>query len=118
MLKGLSPNYCEISGLILLIAAAFLEVVGDALVRSGLRATVPAARYGLYAAGAAVLFAYAYAVNTPPWDFGRLLGIYVVCFFAAAQIVKWMVFHQRPSAGVLIGGAFIGIGGAVMTLMR
>jgi small multidrug resistance family-3 protein len=104
--------------LVLLIAAAFLEVIGDALVRSGLHATIPFVRYGLYAGGAAVLFAYAYAVNTPQWDFGRLLGIYVVCFFAAAQIVNWMVFHQRPSAGVLIGGAFIGIGGAVMTLMR
>ena len=31
--------------------------------------------------GGLVLFSYGYLVNSPPWDFGRLLGVYIVCFF-------------------------------------
>jgi drug/metabolite transporter (DMT)-like permease len=65
-----------------------------------------------------VLFGYGYAVNAPPWDFGRLLGIYVVFFFVAAQVIAWLFFHQRPATAVWIGGAFIVTGGAIMTLAR
>ena len=69
----------------------------------------------LFAAGALVLFSYGYVVNAPSWDFGRLLGIYVVFFFVVAQLISWIVFHQRPSVGVLIGGAFIIIGGVIIS---
>ena len=50
------------------------------------------------------------------WDFGRLLGVYVVFFFVVAQLISWLVFHQPPSTAVLVGGAFIVVGGAVMTV--
>ena len=69
----------------------------------------------LFAVGALVLFSYGYVVNAPSWDFGRLLGIYVVFFFVVAQLISWIVFHQRPSTGVLIGGAFIIIGGVIIS---
>ena len=65
-----------------------------------------------------MLFLYGWTVNTPPWDFGRLLGLYVVFFFLCAQAISWLVFHQRPSAAVLIGGVFIAIGGIVISLGR
>ena len=103
--------------LLMLLLAAVLEAGGDALVRAGLHAS-PLRRALLFAAGAVVLFAYGYAVNAPPWEFGRLLGIYVVLFFVVAQIIAWVVFHQRPTGAVLLGGAFIVAGGVIMTVAR
>jgi drug/metabolite transporter superfamily protein YnfA len=100
----------------LLVVAALLEAGGDALVRLGLRSSAGVPRLLYFLAGAAVLFFYGCAVNTPPWDFGRLLGLYVVFFFLVAQVVSWLVFHQKPSPAVLIGGAFIAVGGIVISL--
>jgi hypothetical protein len=36
----------------------------------------------MVAAAAIILFAYGLTVNAPPWDFGKLLGLYVVISFA------------------------------------
>ena len=69
-----------------------------------------------FAAGAVVLFSYGCAVNVPSWDFGRLIGMYIVFFFLVAQVISWMVFHQKPSHAVLLGGAFIAIGGLIISL--
>ena len=72
----------------------------------------------LFLAGAVVLTAYGYVVNTPSWDFGRLLGIYVVFFFVVAQLIGWLVYHQTPTPAVWVGGGLIVSGGAVMTWFR
>jgi small multidrug resistance family-3 protein len=101
--------------LVLLFTAAVLEAGGDALVRLGLHASTIAVRMALFALGAVILFSYGYVVNAPPWDFGRLLGIYVVFFFVVAQLISWIVFHQRPSTAVLVGGAFIIAGGIIIS---
>jgi len=100
----------------LLLLAALLEAGGDALVRLGLRSSSITPRLLFFAVGAVVLFLYGWTVNSPPWDFGRLLGLYVVFFFLIAQLISWLVFHQRPSAAVLIGGVFIAVGGAIISL--
>ena len=102
--------------LLKLFLAALLETGGDALVRLGLKAPAPSAKFGLLTAGAVVLFLYGVFVNTPAWDFGKLLGVYVVLFFVVAQLVSWLVFHQPPSRTTLIGGAFIIAGGAIVSL--
>jgi small multidrug resistance family-3 protein len=99
--------------LLVLLTAALLEAGGDALVRQGLRNSGPA-RAAFFVLGAIVLFAYGFAVNSPNWQFGKLLGIYVVFFFLVAQSIAWLVFHERPSNAVLLGGAFIALGGVVM----
>ena len=65
-----------------------------------------------------VLFAYGYTVNAPPWDFGKLLGVYVVFFFVVAQLINWLVFHQKPGPGVLAGGALIVLGGCVVSAWK
>ncbi|MBV9503761.1 MAG: hypothetical protein JO323_02020 [Acidobacteriia bacterium] len=100
--------------LVVLFMAAALEAAGDALVRSGIRSTAPHARLGFCLAGAVVLFLYGWTVNTPPWEFGRLLGMYVVFFFLVAQILSVLMFGQWPTRGVLLGGALILCGGAVI----
>jgi len=100
---------------VLLLLAAALEAGGDALVRAGLRS--PAGlRPGFLLAGAAVLFSYGCAVNAPNWDFGKLLGVYVVFFFVVAQAIAWIAFHQAPGRGVLVGGACIVVGGAIVAM--
>ncbi len=112
---GISMNL--ISSLSMLLLAAVLEAGGDALVRAGLHASA-ARRAALFAAGAVVLFGYGYAVNAPRWEFGRLLGVYVVFFFVVAQLIAWLFFQQRPGGAILIGAAFIITGGVIMTLAR
>jgi len=101
--------------LLVLLLAALLEAGGDALIRTGLEAGTLGRKLALFAAGAVALFAYGYAVNAPRWDFGRLLGIYVVFFFVVAQAVSWLAFGQKPSVPILVGGAFIVAGGLIIS---
>jgi small multidrug resistance family-3 protein len=98
-----------------LLLAALLEAGGDALIRSGLHAHALPIRLALFALGSLTLFCYGYVVNTPAWDFGRVLGVYVVCFFVVAQLISWLAFDQPPSRSVLVGGAFLVVGGAIMS---
>jgi drug/metabolite transporter superfamily protein YnfA len=102
------------TAILVLLAAAILEAGGDAIVRYGLRANVAWHRGLLFGIAAVVLFAYGWTVNRPPWDFGKLLGLYVVFFFVIAQLISWLAMKQAPSLHVLLGGALIVAGGAVI----
>jgi small multidrug resistance family-3 protein len=101
-----------------LLLAAMMEAGGDALVRMGLRQHRTGMRGLAFTGGALVLFGYGLLVNAPDWDFGRLLGLYVVFFFVIAQIVSWVVFHQPPSLTTILGGALILAGGLVLGIGR
>jgi drug/metabolite transporter superfamily protein YnfA len=102
----------------ILLLAAVLEAGGDALVRLGLHASALTSRLTCLAAGALVLFVYGVTVNTPPWDFGKLLGIYVTLFFIVAQLINLLVFGIRPDLPMILGGALILSGGLVILLSR
>ncbi len=102
--------------LVILFVAALLEAGGDAVVRNGLKAPTTFSRIALFVIGALILFTYGYVANSPPWDFGRLLGVYVVFFFIAAQLISFFVFHTRPSGATLLGGAFIVVGGIIISI--
>jgi small multidrug resistance family-3 protein len=99
-----------------LLAAALLEAAGDALVRGGMRSSSFLQRVVLMAVGGLVLFLYGYAVNAPPWDFGKLLGVYVAFFFVVAQAIAWMGFGQKPAPLTIAGGALIVAGGYLVSL--
>ncbi len=102
------------AALAVLFFAAVLEAGGDALVRSGLHS--PGLRRVLFfLAGALVLFAYGIVVNTPSWDFGKLLGIYIALFFVVAQLVNLFAFHQKPTLPILAGGTLIILGGILIS---
>src|SRR5881275_2854295 len=103
------------TALLILLVAAVLEAGGDALVRSGIHASASGTRLLFWLTGGLVLFTYGYVVNAPPWDFGRLLGIYVVFFFVVAQVISWAVFDQKPDRLVIVGGSFIVLGGLIMS---
>jgi small multidrug resistance family-3 protein len=71
-----------------------------------------------FALAAGVLFAYGWTVNAPPWDFGKLIGIYVVFFFLIAQLISWLVFKQISSLTFAIGGMLIVAGGVVISMAK
>ena len=98
----------------LLLATAVLEAGGDALVRRGLHDQT-GWRWALIALGGVLLLGYGIVVNLPAWEFGRLLGVYVVAFFLVAQAVAWFAFSSAPTAPIVVGGALIVAGGLVMT---
>jgi len=104
--------------LLVLMLAAVLEAGGDAIVRTGLHAASMPARVGLLVVGGAVLFSYGVTVNLPPWDFGRLLGVYVTLFFVVAQLINWLGFVLKPTPAILVGGALIIAGGLTITFWR
>jgi len=104
-----------ITTLLVLLSAALLEAGGDAVVRLGLRASTTFVKASLFLIGGLVLFTYGYVVNAPQWDFGRLLGVYVVFFFIVAQFISWLVFDQRPAGVVIVGGCFIVAGGIILS---
>jgi hypothetical protein len=101
-----------------LALAAFLEVSGDACFQSGLYQATGAAKIAWFVSGALVLATYGLFVNLPQWDFGKLLGVYVVLFFVIAQIVAKVRFHQSPTTPILAGGALIVAGGIVITFWK
>lgn len=104
------------TAIFVLLLAALLESGGDMFLRFGLRSSALWQRGLFFAVAAVVLFAYGWTVNRPPWDFGKLLGLYVVFFFVVAQVISWLAFEQPPSLQVLCGGGLIVAGGVVIAL--
>lgn len=101
-----------------LAVAAFLEVWGDSFFQVAFYRSQGVARAIMLFAGVVVLALYGSTVNIPRWDFGKLLGIYVVLFFLAAQLLANVRFGQTPTLPIYVGGAFIVIGGAIMALWK
>jgi drug/metabolite transporter superfamily protein YnfA len=99
------------SSLAALIVAAALEIGGDAAVRRGL---IQSASLWLLL-GATMLIAYGFLVNVNrSMPFGRLMGLYIAVFFIVSQLVSMALFAERPSLGLLAGGALIVAGGLVI----
>jgi hypothetical protein len=101
--------------LFLLSLAAFLEVYGDSCFQSALYRVSGMSRALAFAGGAVSLAAYGLIVNAPRWEFGKLLGVYVVLVFLLAQIIARVKFGQTPTLPILIGGALIVAGGVIIS---
>ena len=110
-LSGLHP-------LAFLLVATTLEVSGDAVVRIGLYRHAGAARIGLLAAGAALLFGYGTCLNLAPLDFGRVAGLYIATLLVVWQVINFLAFRAVPSAPMLVGGALVIAGGAIITFWK
>ncbi len=107
------------TAVLLLLLASILEAGGDALVRSALKGQYQlAGRLGLFAAGALVLFSYGWVVNSPSWDFGKLLGLYIVFIFVTAQLLSWLFFGHSPGRAIWLGGTLIVSGGLVIAIIE
>ena len=104
--------------MLVLLCAACLEAGGDALMRVGLRSPTLMRAVLFFVLGGIVLVTYGYTVNAPPWDFGRLIGVYVACFFVVAQAISWFGFGRKPTPMILLGGVLIVAGGCVVSLAK
>jgi small multidrug resistance family-3 protein len=101
-----------------LFVAAFLEAWGDSWFQTGFYRSSGMGRVAAIAAGTVVLALYGSVVNVPRWDFGKLLGMYVVLFFVAAQVLARVRFGQSPTLPVWCGGALIVAGGLVIAVWK
>lgn len=95
---------------LIFIAAALLEVGGDAVVRKGLRGS------GILVIlmGAAMLGLYGVVVNMVKWDFSRLLGVYVAVFALISVLFGRFVFDENIPGSTWIGLSVIVCGGMII----
>jgi len=100
----------------ILLAGAFLEAYGDSCFQAGLYRSSGGTRFFAFLVGAASLASYGLVVNVPRWNFGRLLGVYVVLFFLCAQVIAKVRFDQAPSIPVIVGGVLITAGGVIISV--
>lgn len=107
-----------LGAIVVLAFAAFLEAFGDSLFQTGFYRSSGLGRVLALVAGAVVLASYGSVVNLPRWDFGKLLGVYVVLFFVVAQILNRVRFGQSPTAPIYVGGGLIVAGGMVIAFWR
>jgi drug/metabolite transporter superfamily protein YnfA len=94
---------------LIFVAAAVLEVGGDAVVRKGLRGS------GLIIImlGFAMLGCYGVVVNMVKWDFSKMLGVYVAIFALVSILFGRFVFKETVPVATWIGLAVI-IGGGMI----
>jgi small multidrug resistance family-3 protein len=111
VLQGIHP-------LVLLLIATMLEVSGDAVVRMAIHGPAGTARIGLFAVGAALLLGYGSFLNLAPLEFGRVVGLYIATLFVIWQLINFIAFRSLPTLPVLVGGALIIAGGAVVTFWQ
>ena len=99
---------------IVFVAAAALEVCGDALIRQGLK------KGGIVfmVAGFLLLGIYGFVVNMVKWDFSKLLGVYVAIFALVSILTSQFVFGEKIPTATWIGLAIIVAGGMVIQFVR
>src|SRR5262245_14626667 len=102
-------NVSRFGEVLIMLAAAVLEIGGDALIRKGLRGS----GILLLVLGVLVLGAYGVVVNVLRLDFSRLLGAYVG-FFAIVSVAAGRFLFQESVAnttwlglGVVLAGSLI-----------
>jgi small multidrug resistance family-3 protein len=100
------------------LAATIFEAAGDAIVRIALRHQSGLARIGLFLLGYTLLALYGTSLNLAPVEFAAVTGIYVATLFVVFQITNFTFFGALPTPPVLVGGAFIVIGGLTVALWR
>ncbi|HYA85503.1 MAG TPA: hypothetical protein VEI57_00345 [Nitrospirota bacterium] len=92
------------------IAAAILEVGGDAVVRKGLRGS----GIIIILLGFTMLGCYGVVVNMVKWDFSKLLGVYVAIFALISILFGRFVFKETVPAATWIGLCVIIFGGMII----
>lgn len=92
------------------IAAAILEVSGDAIIRKGLRTS----GFLLIILGFIILGCYGIIVNSVKWDFSKLIGVYVGVFAVISVMVSRFLFKKNIPTSTWIGLLIIIFGGLVI----
>jgi small multidrug resistance family-3 protein len=92
------------------LAAAALEVGGDAIIRNGLRGS----SWLRIAVGGCLLAVYGLLVNAVKWDFSKLIGVYVGAFAVMSIVVGRFAFNEQIPLATWLGLALILLGGLVI----
>ncbi len=100
------------------LLATVLEVIGDAIIRTSIYNHTGIARIGLMVIGGILLFGYGSSLNLAPVEFGQVVGLYIATLFVVWQTINYFAFHTLPTFPVIIGGAFIIVGGAIVTFWK
>jgi drug/metabolite transporter superfamily protein YnfA len=95
---------------LIFVAAAILEVAGNAMIRNGLR---PNGTISI-AVGFVMLGCYGLFINLLRWDFSRLLGVYVAMFAIVSVLCGRLIFGEKVPISTWVGLAFIVAGGLVI----
>ncbi|MEJ0028678.1 MAG: hypothetical protein WDN01_21850 [Rhizomicrobium sp.] len=110
-LQGIHPIF-------FLIVATTLEVSGDAVLRMAIFDHAGLWRIVLFVVGAVLLFGYGSFLNLAPLEFGQVVGLYIATLFVVWQVVNFAFFRTLPTPPILMGGALIVAGGAVVTFWK
>jgi drug/metabolite transporter superfamily protein YnfA len=104
----------KLGAILVFVGAAVLEVLGDALIRKGMRGS------GLLVVGLgmAVLGAYGVVVNLLDLDFSRLLGAYVGIFAIVSVVIGRLMFNDQVPVSTWIGLAVILFGSMIIHVGR
>ena len=103
---------------ILLLVATLLEVSGDAVVRMALFNHAGLVRFGLFFAGATLLFGYGTLLNLAPLEFGQVVGLYLATLFVVWQVINFVAFRALPTLPIILGGLLVIAGGAIITFWK
>ncbi len=103
---------------VFLIITTTLEVSGDALVRIGIHNHAGMMRFGLFLAGAVLLFGYGFALNMAPVEFNQVVGLYIATLFIVWHVLSFLIFKSVPTPQIIIGGSLIVAGGLLVTFWQ
>jgi small multidrug resistance family-3 protein len=101
-----------------LLIATTLEVSGDAVIRMAIYDHAGAYRVGLFLIGTGLLLGYGSSLNLAPVEFGQVVGLYIATLFVVWQIVNFVFFRTLPTIPILVGGALVIGGGAIITFWK
>ena len=104
--------------IVFLLIATTLEVSGDAVLRMAIFDHAGPWRIALFVAGAALLLGYGTFLNLAPLEFGQVVGLYIATLFVVWQVVNFVFFRTLPTAPMLVGGALVVAGGAIITFWK
>jgi drug/metabolite transporter superfamily protein YnfA len=108
----LSKTLSATVGLLILTAAAAMEVAGDAVIRKG----VHGRNFVVAAVGFVVLGSYGVLLSLFKQDFSRLLGVYVGVFALISALFGRLMFGDRIAASHWLGLAVIVLGCLIIQL--
>jgi len=116
----MTQPFAVLQAVAFLVAATVLETCGDATVRLALygHPGLTAIRVTLFALGAGLLFGYGTFLNLAPLEFREVVGLYIATLFIVWQVVNFAFFRTLPTVPVLVGGALIVVGGAVVSFWK
>ncbi len=105
-----SNNEFPLIAWLIFLAAAVLEVGGDAVIRKGLQGSA----WIYVVIGCVMLAAYGIVVNLVKWDFSKLLGVYVAVFATVSVLAGRFLFGENVAPTTWAGVGIIVVGGLII----